>query len=316
MTRFDVFHFWARPYMVPPLYTILPRHHPWDLKLLKRFGKKIVFQSDGCYPMVRPSVWKTAVDPEICHVCQTTQGDTYGFCSNANTIRLNEAMDRYADLRFGMGLDLDFEKSADYVFAPVDVERWNPQIEVPEQHRFKRKRPGSVLIYHAVGSHVIGNRGNIKGTDKIIAAVDKLQRDGLNVELMHIERVPNDTIRFYQVQADIVVDQLLIGGGGANARESLAVGKPVLTRVHPQQLEAFKTAAAPHKPPPFIETDRHNLEENLVRLVRDPHLRARIGKESGEFAAAVLSPRASAERYVAHYRRLFAKPSTSGVGSG
>src|SRR5260370_17085214 len=146
--------------------------------------------------MGRRSVWKAAVDPEIFHVWQTTQGDTYGFCSNANTIRLNEAMDRYADLRFGMGLVLDLEKSADYVFAPVDVERWNPQIEVPEQHRFKRKRPGSVLIYHAVVSHVIGNRGNIKGTHKIIAAVDKLQRDSLNVALMHIHRLPNHPIRF------------------------------------------------------------------------------------------------------------------------
>src|SRR5260370_35871113 len=105
--------------------------------------------------MGRRSVWKAAVDPEIFHVWQTTQGDTYGFCSNANTIRLNEAMDRYADLRFGMGLDLDFEKSADYVFAPVHVEGRNPQIAVPDQHRFQRKRPGTLLIYHAVRSHDI-----------------------------------------------------------------------------------------------------------------------------------------------------------------
>ena len=108
-----------------------------------------------------------------------------------------------------------------------------------------------------------------------------------------------------KVQADLVVDQLLLGGGGTNARECLAVGKPVLTRVHPPQWEAFKKAAAPHDSPPFVDTDRHNLEDNLVKLVRDVKLRTKIGKQSAEFAAAVLSPRAAAERYMNHYLRLF-----------
>lgn len=305
LARYDVFHFWAQPHIIPPLYTTFTKHFPFDLVAIKKAGKKIVWQSDGCYPMVRPTVWKTSIDPEVCFVCQTTQGDTYGHCSNDNTIHMNEAMSRYADLKFGMGLNLDFETGAEYVFFPVDLEKWYPGLEVPPQYRYQRRNADTVLIYHGVGSHVIGNRGNIKGTIWIHQAVAELQQAGYNIELMHIERVPNEEVRYYQAQADIVVDQLLIGGGGQNARECLALGKPVLTRIHPQQCEQFRKAAAPFSFPPYVPTDRLNLKENLIRFIEDRSLRERVGAESAEFARQVLAPEAAAERFAAHYRTLF-----------
>jgi glycosyltransferase involved in cell wall biosynthesis len=304
LARYDVFHFWAQPHIIPPLYNTFTKHFPFDLAAIKKAGKKIVWQSDGCFPMVRPTVWKTSIDPEVCFVCQTTQGDTYGFCSNANTIHLNEAMTRYADLKFGMGLNLDFETDAEFLFFPVDVDRWHPALEIPAEHRYQRKNPGTLLIYHGVGSHVIGNRGNIKGTMWIHEAVRELQTEGHDIELMHVERMPNEQVHYYQAQADIVVDQLLIGGGGQNSRECLALGKPVLTRIHPQQHEAFRKASAPFDPPPYIETDRHTLKENLLRLIRDRAARERIGRESAEFARNVLAPRASASRFAQAYRSL------------
>ena len=305
LTRYDVFHFWAQPHIIPPLYNTFTKHFPFDLAAIKKAGKKIVWQSDGCFPMVRPTIWKTSIDPEVCFVCQTTQGDTYGFCSNVNTIHLNEAMTRYADLRFGMGLNLDFELDAEFVFFPVDVDRWHPGLDIPAQYRYAKKTPETILIYHGVGSHVIGNRGNIKGTMWIHETVRDLEAEGYNIELMHVERIPHEEVRYYQAQADIVVDQLLIGGGGQNSRECLALGKPVLTRVHPQQHDAFRKASTPYGPPPYVETDRHTLKANLTRLIADRSERERIGEESAKFAKHVLAPEASASRFVEHYRSLF-----------
>jgi hypothetical protein len=74
LARYDVFHFLGKPYLVPACYAFLRVPAPWDLALLKRAGKTVVYQSDGCYNMIRPSAWKTRIDPAICHVCQTTQG--------------------------------------------------------------------------------------------------------------------------------------------------------------------------------------------------------------------------------------------------
>ena len=304
LTRYDVFHFWARPYVVPAAYNLFRRHFPFDLQLIKRAGKRISFQSDGCYAMVRPSVWQSKVDPEICRTCQLTQGDTYGFCCNKHTVELNEAMDRYADLRFGMGMGLDYEANAKYVFSPVDIERWRPDLEIPPEHRVEKK-PGTVLVYHGVGSHVVGNRGAIKGTDVLLRTIDELKKEGYPVDLLHVENCPNNNIRFYQAQADIVVDQLLIGGGGQNARECLALGKPVLTRVHDQQWSVFKEAAAPHGVPPFVATDGRTLKQNLIMLINNAELRAEIGARSAAWARAVLAPTASASRYVEHFQKLY-----------
>lgn len=310
---YDVFHFWARPWLVPILFRPGRWHLPWDLALLKAAGKRIVFQSDGCYPMIRPSVWEREVDPEICRVCRGTQGDTYGFCSDRHTDQLNRRIRRYADLYLGTGMDLDWERGAGYFFYPVDLERWRPDLPIPPEHRFRRRHPGSLLIFHAVGSHVIGNRGDIKGTSLVAAAVEDLRAEGHNVELMYVERCPNQVLRHYQAQADIVVDQLYLGGGGQNARECLALGKPVLTRVFPRQMAAFREAASPLEGVPFVPTDRHTLRDDLRRLVTDPDLRERIGRRSLEFARTVLAPRAAAARLLACYRRAFLR---EGVGEG
>jgi len=301
MTRYDIFHFWSRPYLVPAFFYGTYKHLPLDLALLKKAGKIISFQSDGCWPMVRPSVWKAQIDPEICHVCQATQGDLYGSCSNDNTVRFNQAMERYADVRFGIGLGLDFEAQAEFVFLPVDLEQWQPGLAIPPEHVYQRQQPGSLLIYHGVGSERPGSRGNIKGSHWIRETVRDLQHDGYNVELMYIEGVPNRVVRFYQAQADIVVDQLLIGGGGANARECLALGKPVLTRVHPQQLDAWDRAGYGRDRVPFFNTDRHTLKANLIRLIEEPSLRAAIGERSAAFAREALSPVASACSYLEHF---------------
>ena len=303
--RYDVFHFWARPYIVPAAYTVLQRHRPFDLAYLRRRGRRIVFQSDGCYTMIRPSTWKRDVDPRVCFVCQTTQGETYGFCSNAHTERLAGAMSEAADLIVGTAMNLDFESGAAYVFSPVDLTRWHPGLEVPPEFRYARQDPESVLVYHGVGSHVIGGRGNIKGTSWIRDAVATLRAEGHKVELMHIENVPHGAVRYYQAQADVVVDQLLVGGGGQNARECLALGKPVLTRVFGRQHAAMDPAAAPFPRAPFVETDVEQLLTDLRRFVVDGELRARVGAESAAFARAVLSPEAAARRYLEHYRQLF-----------
>jgi len=302
--NYDVFHFWGNPYMIEALFYGL--YHPlfWDLALLKKFKKKIVFSSDGCFSMIKPTSWKKFVDRDICHICQTTQGDTYGFCSNRYVERRNKGMEKYADLRFGVGMGYDYEENAEFFFFPVDLDRWNTDIIIPKEKVYPRKYKDSILIYHGVGNHVIGNRGNIKGTQWIVDCIENMRQKGINVELMYIDGCPNNEVRFYQAQADIVVDQLLVGGGGQNSRECLALGKPVLTRIHSEQYEPQRKGAAPFDPPPYIPTDRNNLEENLLMLVEDEKMRKEYGRKSAEFARNVLSIDFCANRLLDFYSKL------------
>ncbi len=301
--HYDVFHFWAKPYVFPFLFHARVLFG-LDLKMIKKAGKKIVWHSDGCFAMTRPSVWK-GIDPDFCRICKQTQGDIYAFCSDEYTIRLNKYMQRYADLKIS-AIKLDFARDAIYLPAPVETELWSPGIKIPEEHRYKEKKAGSIKIYHGVGSSVTGNgvsRGNIKGTEWVIEVVKRLKEEGHNVELMHITSMPNRTLRYYQAQADIVADQFVMGAVGQNGRECMALGKPVLAYMRKEFLDTISEYHGSEELP-VLNTDRESLYYNLKRLIEDEGLRRRLGKSSREFAEKWFEPKAAARSYLNAYETL------------
>jgi hypothetical protein len=94
--------------------------------------------------------------------------------------------------------------------------------------------------------------------------------------------VPRSQIRFLQVQSDIVVDQLHYGRYGANARECLMLGKPVICR-----LMAEQEPLPPLQPileSPMVNATESNIYDVLKSLLLDPGRRARLGQESRAFA--------------------------------
>ncbi len=302
--KFDIFHFWAKPYGIPGFYhnPLLPI--PIDLWLLKKMGKKIIWQSEGCNTMIMPSTWKEKVYPEMCQICNESQIESYHYCTDKYVSQNNRMMDRYADLKFGMGMNLDFEKDAEFSFFPVDLDLWSPGISIPSEYIYKRENPDSLLIFHGLGLQGVAKRGNIKGTFWIKETVTELQKEGFNIELIYTTAVPNQIVRFYQAQADIVVDQLILPGGGQMSRECLALGKPVLTRMHPRVLETYRRTSYQSLPPPYIPTDRNTLKRNLIKLIENPDLRGEIGKQSSEFAKNNLSPKTCAEKYATFYQSI------------
>ena len=70
--------------------------------------------------------------------------------------------------------------------------------------------------------------------------IEDLQRSGHDVELMFFTDVPNKELRFYQAQADIVVDMLTFGMFGAGVREAMMLGKPVVCYLRPEWLDSMR----------------------------------------------------------------------------
>src|SRR6185312_1120335 len=129
---------------------------------------------------------------------------------------------------------LDWKGNADTVFRDaltmaLDPEFWRPDLEIPEEYRLKRS-PGELIVYHAVGNYELRSRNgrNIKGTDAIMAAIDRLAFEGFPVRLEFVTNVPSTDVRFIQVQADVMVDQLNYGRYGAQACEGMMLGRPVI----------------------------------------------------------------------------------------
>lgn len=173
----------------------------------------------------------------------------------------------------------------------IDCNEWRPldYAEIPDS--FRLPESDALRLYHSFGNASI--RGDVKGTGTIREAVEKLRSEGHRVEFIFFEKVPSKDLKYYQAQADIVIDQLKAGWYGSTAVECLALAKPVITYMRPE-IEAL----APHDHP-LIKADVHTIYDILKDLVRHREKRGEIGKAS----------RAYAEKYH-HYTVVAAKLSS------
>ena len=70
--------------------------------------------------------------------------------------------------------------------------------------------------------------------------IDKLKLEGIDVEMIFFHGVPNKELRYYQAQADIVVDMLTYGFFGAEVREAMMLGKPVVCYLRDEWLDQMR----------------------------------------------------------------------------
>jgi hypothetical protein len=218
---FDVVHFnFGRSLFPPPPPIPLgadPVHAPGraylrllalrDLPLLRRAGKTIAvtFQGDDA---------RQGADSPLA----SEAGDGY-YTSAGDEVkrRTIAAFDRYADRIFFLNPDLGDVLPARAAFVPyasVDPAEWAPRAPQP--------LPEVPRIVHAP-SH----RG-VKGTEHVLAAVERLRRDGLELELELVEGVSYARARAAYERADLLIDQLLVGWYGALAVELMALGRPAV----------------------------------------------------------------------------------------
>jgi glycosyltransferase involved in cell wall biosynthesis len=154
----------------------------------------------------------------------------------------------------------------------IDVELWVQPLDV----RQKRKR--TLQILHAP------NHRAIKGTNFFIRAVEELKAEGLDVELVLVEQVPNEKIREIMASVDIIADQLIIGWYAMFALEGMAMGKPVLCYLRPD-LENLYTVAGLIRPGeiPVVNCTPHTVKEAIRDLILNPYKLPEIGGRSREF---------------------------------
>jgi len=173
-------------------------------------------------------------------------------------------------------------------FYCLDPEVWNPELEIPDEHRLPAAN-GTVRIYHAVGNYDLrtnaDTRVNIKSTHIYVPLVEKMKASGLPVELVFIKDRPNSEVRYYQAQSDIVCDMLTFGFFGANVREALMLGKPVVCYLRPEWLDSIGREHPDFVAElPVVSATPDTVEAVLTDLVKNPAKRKELGRRSREFA--------------------------------
>ncbi|GGI80034.1 glycosyltransferase family 1 protein [Legionella impletisoli] len=310
--RFQLMHFAGDGYL--SFFPEFATHDtPPDIIKWKSKNNKIAYTVSGCNSgrsQTSISKWSIADSGlSVCDRCIWQLNENV--CNDKKNLAWGEKIHQYCDLIFseaGPGLDY-IAAQPNVIREPLtmclDSSYWSPELVIPKEHRISRSE-NEVLIYHAMGNYNsrASESRNIKGTPFVFEAVERLQREGYNVKLIFITDKPNKEVRFYQAQADIIVDQLNYGRYGANAREGMMLGKPVICYLNKFEFnEKDKVACLDECP--LISATEHTVYEALKKLILDPTLRKVVGNKSREYALKWHSATACAERYEKIYDKLF-----------
>jgi len=242
--NYDIFHFfWGES-----LYGI-GRFPRLDLPWLRRFGKKIFVHFRGIdvvdlayFDYLRA---KTAEDdvPEPP-------------MSRPDQLRSVAQWRRYADRLLVSEPDLLWVvPEAQMVQQAIDLRYWRA-----DQRRRPSDEDGIIRIAHAPSMR------RKKGTEFVEQSVSELKQAGYQVELVLIEKMPFNEVKFLYEQCDIGIDQILYGWYGKVSIELMALGRPVICYIDDRLVQHRADM-------PIVNANPRNLTEKLRELVQNAELR-------------------------------------------
>lgn len=271
--KYDVFHFYYAK-------TILPLY--LDLPILKIFRKKLFFTFQGS-DIRRRGYFLKRFKMDVYKDCkEITHKKFFDFL---RFLRLKVII-FFADKSFVLNPDLKLiSPSSELIpYGNVDLNEWS-SVE------FKKKDDSLVIL------HAPTNR-SIKGTKYLIETVSKLKKEGYPVKLKLLEGIKHDQMKEFCQNADIVVDQLLIGWYGGFAVEAMSLGKPVVCYLNEDLFHLVPWA----KDIPIVNASVSTLYDKLKWLIENPKEREKIGKMGRQFVEKWHDPVKIAEKLTKIYK--------------
>jgi hypothetical protein len=140
----------------------------------------------------------------------------------------------------------------------IDLDEWVPSPTATREGRAMR-------ILHAP------NHKNIKGTRFFEQAIIDLQREGIAIELIMVQGIPNSQLRTLMQSCDVIADQLIIGWYAMFAIEAMALRKPVLCFTRADLEDLYVQANLLKRDElPLIKCNPSNVVDVIRKLSRAP----------------------------------------------
>lgn len=254
----------------------------YDQLLFRTLGKKVVhifYGSDERPPYLNPGVGE--------------QGGVDAL--HRNVILKRQQIDRarrFADITISNPLSAHFQTGRICIIQalgiPIDSKKLEARHKVESSYPLKSDH---IRILHAPSSV------DLKGTDRIRAAIKTLQSRGHAIDYIQISGRPNAEVMREIELCDIVVDELYSDSYGAVfATEAIAIGRPVIVCGYGQdELDRFVPKEAVI---PALYQRPEKLLFALERLLEDKNLRKQQRYRAKQFTAEMVNAQSVAKRFL------------------
>lgn len=155
----------------------------------------------------------------------------------------------------------------------ISIDKWAKETD----YSMNDGKNGPVRILHAP------NHRGFKGTEFLIAAVDELVREGLQIELVLLEKVPNTMVQETMQKVDILAEQFIACGYAMSALEGMASGLPVLSNLDNETYTRVFRRYAFLNECPILSTSPETVKDHLRALVTHPQLRRDLGEAGRKY---------------------------------
>lgn len=155
----------------------------------------------------------------------------------------------------------------------IDCDLWTPQSKYSPNDGLNGR---CVRVLHSP------NHRLTKGTEFLIRSVEELRGEGLNIELVVLEGIPNEEIRTAMSDVDIMAESFVFGYGMSGV-EAMASGLPVMTNLGEEIDRGVHRRYAFLDECPILSTTPETLTSNLRLLVTSPSLREDLGRAGRKY---------------------------------
>lgn len=265
-----------------------------ELRVYRLLGIDVFFWTYGA-DVRNQAVTRSLGSPNACTDCDAP--GRYCICDEKAAAENMRELSSLSRAIFSMGDMIEYTPGSrnDLFFWPIDL-------DTDDGRRYEPAFPessgrGDVRIAHAP------NHRMFKGTHHLEQAIQELQREGVPVELVMVEKVPNTKALELYRSADIIFDQCLVGFHGYFALEGMALGKPVMCFIRKPEEYLLNPGECP-----IINTHVLTLKEDIRRLVAERGSLNEIGRRGRGYVEKYFSVPAFSRRLGNAYQRLGITP--------
>ncbi len=246
----------------------------WDVPLYRVLGRRLFHTWHGADCAIRrihvaENPWSYLRDPAM-------------KADDDRTAKVIEIFRTYAEQTFVVAPDyLRFVPDAELMPRVIDLHRW------PD--REPRQRTAPIVL------HVPSRRGK-KGTDHVLAGMERLRSEGLAFDFRLLEGVSNEAVASAIAEADVVVDNVITGDYEVVSLEAMASGRVAVANLQAASLAAFPGA-------PVWNVDPPSFVDRMRLLITDLDLRRELAARGRAYVGGHHDADLIATRLVAAYSR-------------